>query len=156
MKQTKYSLSLILLALVVFAGGACNKTNNNPVDPHAVIRIDIDPNSTFYQGLNAAGGWIYVKNGDQGAYVGAGSRGVIIYRETQTEFKAYDRLPPNNPDKCGSSTKLIVGKYYPFAKDECTGNSYQLLDGSLFEGSGRYPMIQYHAVYDGNLLHVYN
>ena len=156
MKQTKYSLSLVLLALVVFAGGACNKTNNNPVDPHAVIRIDIDPNSTFYQGLNAAGGWIYVKNGDQGAYVGAGSRGVIIYRETQTEFKAYDRLPPNNPDKCGSGTKLIVGKYYPFAKDECTGNSYQLLDGSLFEGSGRYPMIQYHAVYDGNLLHVYN
>ncbi len=152
-------LLLTVFAMAGFFLGSCNKTPVNPVDPHAVIRIDIDPNSTFYQGLNAVGGWIYVKNGDQGAYVGAGSRGVIIYRETRTEFKAYDRLPPNNPDKCcnaGHCTQLVVGKYYPFAKDECTGNSYQLLDGALFQGTGQYPLIQYHAVYDGNLLHVFN
>jgi hypothetical protein len=156
MNQIKtFILSVVLVAGAFFAG-SCNKANENPVDPHAVIRIDIDPNSTFYQGLNAVGGWIYVKNGDQGAYVGEGSRGVIIYRETQTDFKAYDRLPPNSPNQCGNSVKLIVGKYYPFAKDTCTGNTYQLLDGSLFEGNGRYPMIQYHAIYDGNLLHVYN
>lgn len=155
MKQT-------LLFMAVLAGmvlGSCNKTNINPDDPHAIIRIDIDPNSTFYQGLNAAGGWIYVSNGDQGAYIGPGSRGVIIYRESQSDFKAYDRLPPNDPNKCcdGSQcTQLLVEKYYPFAKDECTGNLYQLLDGSLFQGTGRYPLIQYHAVYDGSLLHVFN
>ncbi len=152
-------LLLFMGTLVLLVAGSCNKTNINPVDPLAVIRIDIDPNSTFYQGLNAVGGWIYVANGDQGAYVGPGSRGVIIYRESQTEFKAFDRLPPNNPNKCctgGQCTKLIVGKYYPFAKDECTGNSYQLLDGSLFEGTGKYPLIEYHAMYDGNLLHVFN
>jgi hypothetical protein len=149
---------LIIIAFFssVFLAGSCNKKSDNPIDPHAYIRIDIDPNSTFFQGLNTVGGWIYMKNGDQGATIGQGSRGVIIYRETQTEFKAYDRLPPNNPDKCGNTTQLKVGKYFPFAKDECTGNTYQLLDGSLFEGDGRYPMIQYHAVYDGNLLHVFN
>ncbi len=139
--------------------GSCNKTNLNPNDPHAVIRIDIDPNSTFYQGLNAVGGWIYVNNGDQGAYIGPGSRGVIIYRESQNEFKAYDRLPPNHPNQCcnnGHCTQLVVGKYYPFVKDECTGDLYQLLDGSLFKGIGKYPLIQYHAVYDGNMLHVFN
>ena len=151
-------LFVFFLPVVLLCDG-CNKTSQNPVDPHALIRIDIDPNSTFYQGLNAVGGWTYVSNGDQGAVIGTGSRGVIIYRETQTEFKAYDRLPPNNPNKCcsnGVCTQLVVGKYYPFAKDECTGNSYQLLDGSLIEGTGQYPMIQYHAVYDGNLLHVFN
>ncbi len=139
--------------------GSCNKANINPNDPRAIIQIDIDPNSTFYQGLNTVGGWIYVANGDRGVYIGPGSRGVIIYRESQSTFKAYDRLPPNDPDKyCNGSkyTQLVVGKYYPFVKDECTGNTYQLLDGSLIQGNGRYPLIEYHAVYDGNMLHVFN
>jgi len=152
-------LLIFTAVLVGLALGSCNKTNINPNDPRAVIRIDIDPNLTFNQGLNAVGGWIYVASGDQGAHIGTGSRGVIIYRESQSDFKAYDRLPPNNPDKCctgGKCTQLMVGKYYPFAKDECTGNTYQLLDGSLFKGTGRYPLISYHAVYDGNLLHVFN
>jgi len=152
-------LLLFTAVLAAMGLGSCNKANINPNDPRAVIRIDIDPNSTFYQGLNAVGGWIYVANGDQGAYIGQGSRGVIIYRAGQSDFKAYDRLPPNNPDKCcigGKCTQLVVGNYYPFVEDECTGNSYQLLDGSLFKGAGRYPLIEYHAVYDGNLLHVFN
>jgi len=150
-----------MLFVAVLGGvvlGSCNKTNINPNDPRAIIQIDIDPNSTFYQGLNTVGGWIYVANGG-GVYIGPGSRGVIIYRESQSTFKAYDRLPPNDPNKCyndGKRTQLVVGKYYPFVKDECTGNTYQLLDGSLIQGNGRYPLIEYHAVYDGNMLHVFN
>ncbi len=155
----KNSLSIIFV-IFIFTISSCTKTNVNPNIPKAIIRIDIDPNSTFYQSLNTVGGWTYIADGDQGALISKESRGVIIYRSSQNEFKAYDRIPPNNPDKCCSDdnvcTKLIVGENFPFAKDPCTGNLYSLLDGSLFKGSGQYPMIEYHAVYDGALLHVFN
>lgn len=151
---------LILSSVLLLAAGSCNKTNINPNIPRAIVRIDIDPNSTFYQSLNTAGGWTYISNGDQGALISSESRGVIIYRSGINDFKAYDRIPPNDPNKCCTAgqacTKLIVGANFPFAKDECTGNLYSLLDGSLFKGSGRYPMVEYHAVYDGALLHVFN
>jgi len=138
---------------------ACNKDNINPNIPYGTVRIDIDPNSTFFQELNTVGGWTYVDNGSPGVYITGNSRGVIIYRNGQSEFMAYDRIPPNDPNKCcdanNTCTRLVVGDYYPLAKDTCTQNSYLLLDGNLFQGEGRYPLIQYSAVYDGNLLHVY-
>jgi hypothetical protein len=33
---------------------------------------------------------------------------------------------------------------------------YQMLDGSLFEGEGTYPLIQYNALFEGGLLHIFN
>ncbi len=150
----------ILFSFFLFTAGSCTKINVNPNIPKAIIRIDIDPNSTFYQRLNTVSGWTYIANGDPGAIISSESRGVIIYRLSMNEFKAYDRIPPNEPNKCCSAdhvyTKLIVGDNFPFAKDGCTGNQYSLLDGSLFNGNGQYPMVEYHAVYDGALLHVFN
>ncbi len=147
---------LLILMIAFLGAGSCSKSPVNPEITSAIVQINIDPNSTFYQQLNTVGGWVYVKNGDQGAYLSSSSRGVIIYRSGIDTFKAYDRIPPNSPNQCGSATALVVGSNYPFAKDPCTGNLYQLLDGTLFKGTGKYSMVHYHAVYDGNLLHVYN
>ncbi len=156
-QKSRLLVPFIVLVLIVAAG--CNKENINPNIPYGTVRIDIDPNSSFYQELNTVGGWVYVDNGNPGVYITGNSRGVIIYRNGETEFKAYDRMPPNDPDKCcdekGVCTRLIVGDYYPMVKDTCTQNSYLILDGSLFSGTGRWPLIQYSAVYDGGLLHVY-
>jgi hypothetical protein len=33
---------------------------------------------------------------------------------------------------------------------------YQLLDGTLFSGTGEFPLIEYYAAYDGALLHISN
>lgn len=147
-------LSILMIALL--GVGSCSKNPVNPEIIPATVQINIDPTSTFYQQLNTVGGWVYVKNGDLGAYISSSSRGVIIYRVGIDTYKAYDRIPPNSPNQCGSTTALVVGSNYPFAKDPCTGNLYQLLDGTLFKGTGKYSMVQYHAVYDGNQLHVYN
>lgn len=150
----KRSWFFLFLLLFFFLG--CGKGNYNPNITPAQVQIDIDPGSTLYQGLNTVGGWIYVKNGDPGVYLSGESRGVIIYRVGVSDFRAYDRIPPNNPDQCGTTTALVVGDNFPFAKDPCTGNLYNLLDGSLYSGSGTYPMISYQAQYDGQTLHVYN
>jgi hypothetical protein len=151
---------VLIVASMAFLLSSCgNKNNINPNIPYGTIRIDIDPNSSFYQELNTVGGWTYVDNGQPGVSITGNSRGVIIYRYTESEFMAYDRMPPNYPNDCctgnGLCTRLVVGDYYPMVKDTCNGNLYMLVDGSLFKGNGQYPLIRYSAVYDGGLLHIY-
>lgn len=155
-----------LIKLVVFFMGiiilsfniSCDKANINPNIPNVPINITIDPNSTLNQELNTVGGWVYLDE-KPGIFIPSGSRGVMVYRVDILEFKAYERQPPNTPNQCctnGVCTKLLIGDYFPLAKDTCTGTSYLLLDGSIIEGEGQFPLIEYAAVYDGNLLHIYN
>ena len=76
---------------------------------------------------------------------------------TMDEFKAYDRMPPNNPDACcdnGVCSRLIVDS--PFVVDNCNNIKYNILDGSIIEGDGVYPLIEYHTMYDGDVLRIYN
>ncbi len=156
-KAGKSFFTILILGFYFSMIISCGKTKGyNPDIPPAMVQIDIQPDAIFYQKLNTVGGWIYLKNGDPGVYLSPESRGVIIYRLSQDVFKVYDRIPPNNPNKCGNTTQLIVGDNYPFAKDPCTLDLYQLLDGNLFKGNGVYPMIQYKSYYDGTSLHVYN
>ena len=152
------TITLLSLLLVIVNG--CNKGSINPNIPRVVINITIDPNTTVYQQLNTPGGWLYLDE-QPGIYIPYGSRGVIVYRLSMYEFKAFERQPPDFPYQCCEEymeecTKLIVGANYPFIKDTCNGNLYQMLDGSLFSGDGVYPLIEYSAMYDGGLLHVFN
>lgn len=145
---------------MIFLSSACNKGNVNPNIPRVVINITLDPNSTLYQELNVPGGWMYVDE-STGFYIPSGSDGIIVYRYSMTEFKAYERQSPDRKFSCcdenyANCAKLIVGDNYPFIKDTCNGNLYQMLDGSLFEGEGTYPLIQYNALFEGGLLHIFN
>ncbi len=151
---------LSLFLILITSSFSCNKGSINPDIPNVVINITLDPNSTIYQELNTPGGYIYLDE-EPGIYIPSGSRGIIVYRETMSSFKAYERQPPNYPDECcdkngNNCTKLIVGDNYPFAKDTCTDNLYYLPDGNLFQGEGRYSLIEYNTVYDGGLLHIFN
>lgn len=150
--MNKYLIFWIILTTAFMLDG-CKKEEQNPNIPNVFINITIDPNSTIYQELNTAGGWLYLTSTSP-------SRGIIVYRIDQTQFVAYDRMPPNDPDKCcdddGNCSRLVVGDYYPFAKDECNNISYLLLNGSIFEGEGKYPLIQYNTSYNGQLLRIFN
>lgn len=153
-------ISASLLLVIMLSIAACNKGSINPNIPNVVINVTIDPNSTIFQQLNTPGGWLYLEE-QPGIYIPYGSRGIIVYRLTLNEFKAYERQSPDFPFECCDENKencpkLIVGPNYPFVKDTCNGNLYQMIDGSLFEGEGYYPLIQYNAVYDGGLLHIFN
>ena len=156
-KTLTYILATFLI-LIAYPG--CQKGNINPNVPNVVINITINPNSTIFQELNTPGGWLYLD--EQGSvYIPYGSQGIIVYRVGINEFKAYERQSPETKFSCCDENfqfcaKLIVGDNYPFVKDTCNGNMYQLLDGSLFDGEGRYPLIEYGTMYDGGLLRIFN
>lgn len=150
-----FSIAFIMLLMV-----SCNKGNINPNIPNVVVRITINPNSTQYLEINTVSGWLYLDDKPT-VIIPPGSRGIIVYRYDVNKFKAYERQPPNEPFLCCNADmtvcgKLVVGDNFPFVKDTCNNNLYQLLDGSLFQGEGRYPLIEYAAEYDGALLHIHN
>ena len=135
--------------LVFFLGfNSCIDTPYNPNTPDVYINFEIYPNSTFYPELNTV-------SGHKEFYAPWPSRGIIIYRYSQDEFKAYERQSPNEPNYCGENSRLIVE--FPFVVDTCLDIKYSILDGSIFTPNYMgYPLIEYRTQYDGHTLRVFN
>lgn len=163
MKHTKLHL-LILMALLPFVHG-CKEYPENPNRPILPYPITIYPNTYQYHDLNFVSGWAYIT-----ADVESKSRGIIVYRISDVEFLAYDRMPPNEPDACtdshGNTTRLVVD--LPFVVDQCNNAYYNILNGQIIvaepdkipnfptTGVAVYPLIQYHTSYDGSKLTITN
>lgn len=131
---------------------SCRDVIENPNYPNAYINFTIYPNSIHEYELNSVGGFKYYTSDPLST-----SRGIIVYRLYQDEFRAYDRIPPNNPDCLnanGNLTRLVADP--PFVMDSCNGITYNIINGDIFEGEGVYPLIQYHTTYDGSALRIYN
>lgn len=133
---------------------SCDNNDDPPIDI-GYVNFYIYPNSTQYLPLNNIGGHAYVTANEP-------SRGIIIYRATLEEFKAFERTPTYKPDSCCvyepvlKCTRLIVDESALFAVDTCTGSRYLLLDGSVVEGPASYPMVEYNTRFDGEVLYVFN
>ena len=143
-KILKFLTVFFAVSMAVFAT-SCSKKPYNPNEPNVNIDFTIYPNTLEYQELNNPGGWLYVT-------APLPSYGIIIYRWTNTEFKAYERLAPNNPYACADNRLIVDGIQ---VLDTCINYVYSIVDGSIIEGNG-YPLIQYKAVYDGQALRVSN
>ena len=155
---------LILITLPVFLPG-CRQYPDNPNRPILPMPITIYPNTYQYQDLNIVSGWLYITSD-----VESNSRGIIVYRQSDTEFLAYDRMPPNEPDACtdnqGNTTRLVVD--FPFVVDRCNNAYYNILNGQLIvrepdmipnfptTGTMVYPLIQYRTTFDGSKLVISN
>lgn len=163
MKQLFHILLLVFTLMLAVQG--CKEYPQNPIAPTTPFNFSIYPNSSMYQELNTISGWIYLTS-----EVESTSRGIIVYRQSDNEFLAYDRLPPNEPDACtdshGNTTRLVVD--FPFVVDRCNNAYYNILNGQIIvaepdmipsfpiDGTTIFPLIQYHTTYDGNKLTVYN
>ena len=161
----KRTIFIVLAALAPMLWQGCKHYPENPNRPHAYINFSINPNSMQYHALNTVSGWEYITSDPT-----SDSRGIIIYRMSETEFLAYDRIPPNFPDACtesdGQTKRLVVD--FPFVVDHCNNAYYNILNGQLIvaepdmipnfptDGTTVYPLIQYRTVYDGNMLTVTN
>ncbi len=135
----------LLTAFIVFPG--CSNDEVEDEIPFAYVNFYIDPNSTFYWRLNNTGGWEYVVANEP-------SRGIIIYRGFQDDFKAYERTCPYDPYE--SCARIEVEASNITMIDSCCGSRFIILDGSPFDGPSKRPLKQYRTIYDGNLLHVFN
>lgn len=144
MKKLLY-LSTILLGLTTIFLTACKKDKENPYSeiPEIKVNFTIQPNSTLD----------YIEIGSYAYYTG-GYRGIIIYRTSPEDFKAYERACPYDAEESCAQVEVMAD--FLTAIDSCCMTKYLLLDGTPTEGPGTLPLKQYQAIYDGVVLHVFN
>lgn len=138
--------------LILFAILATQCVKEDDPLPFAVVNIRIEPNSTQYINLNTVGGHEYLT-------ANFPSRGVLVYRIGVSEFVAFERTCPHDPDACCDETgcsRLTVEDDGIIIKDACCESTYLILDGSNVAGPSVKPLKQYFTSYDGKTLHIYN
>lgn len=147
MKANALLISLFMIIFLI----ACQKDAYTPL-PHVDVNIQIFPNSTQYLDLNSVGGFVYLT-------ANFPSRGIIVYRISDSDFIAFERTCPHDPDACCEGTqcaRLVVDISRLTISDSCCGSVYLILDGSNISGSSQYPLKQYHSSYDGVTLRIYD
>ena len=86
----KLLLLTLTLALTTLLFFSCRKKNEYPLIPNVYVNLYIDINSALYNDLNSVGGYIYLTGGN---------KGILVYRNSIDEFKAFERTCPFDPDK---------------------------------------------------------
>ncbi len=147
-----YNFLKFIIFLVIISVGlsACNKDDKNDQVDVGYVNVTINPNSTEYLDLNIVSGWVYL-------VASPPSRGIIVYRLSQDQFKAFERTPPYNPNTCCDGTictRLIVEAL--FVKDTCLNSDFLIIDGSWVSGPGKVNLVEYNTYYDGLMLNISN
>lgn len=147
-------LFLIIAGFGLFGITSCNDDDVPPIQT-GYVNITIYPNSTEYIDLNSSGGYAYINANEP-------SRGILVYRVTFDEFKAFERTPTYMPDSCCIWTpekicsKVLVDETGLFVVDTCSGSKWLILDGSVQNGPAKYSLYTYQTNYDGTTLRIYN
>lgn len=132
------------ILLVPFIFSTCTKDENSNI-PLVNVDITIHINDPAYNVIAVPGGWTYVNGG---------SRGIIIYRISNNEFKAYDRHCTY--DSSNSCALVSVDVTNITALDDCCGSKFLLTDGSVTKAPANLPLKQYQTSFDGQVLRIFN
>jgi hypothetical protein len=134
---------VLLFASVVFFSSSCKKDDTDDIAQY-YVDFTIFINEPAYINLNAIGGWMYIN---------AGTKGIIIYRRTQTEFTALERNCTYDPNASCSIIEVLSGIS---AIDSCCTSRFSIFDGSIINGPATRPLYQYRTTFDGIALRVFN
>jgi nitrite reductase/ring-hydroxylating ferredoxin subunit len=135
-------LTIFLFLVLGFSG--CRRDQDEI--PYVFVDFYISISDPNFFALNAVGGYVYVTGG---------SKGIIVYRKSQTEFMAYDRHCSYKPsDPC--SKVAVDPNSNLLLKDDCCGSVFLITDGSPNSGPAVRALKRYQAAFDGATIHVYN
>ena len=134
---------LLLFTSVIFVASSCKKDDTEDIAQY-YVDFTIFINEPAYINLNAIGGWMYIN---------AGTKGIIIYRRSQTEFTALERNCTYDPNASCSIVEVLSGIS---AIDSCCTSRFSIFDGSVMNGPATRPLYQYRTTFDGVALRVFN
>ena len=149
MKKTFYFVFLLAATLCLHG---CHSQWENPNRLTAIVDFTIYPNSIKEYELNNPGGFKYYSSDPE-----SNSRGIIVFRVSMDDFRIWDRLPPNNPNGCcenGECSRLVMIDDSYYVADNCNDITYNVLDGTIYEGEGKYRLYPYNFTYDGSALRI--
>ncbi len=136
-------LSWLLLAPVLFMPSC--ETGNGEIIPY--VRVDLY--LLLYADLADMG------IGSTKVIEDEGVNGIILYRESDLAFQAFDRTCTRWPDH----SEAVIEDPSFFGVFECPecGSTYLLMNGGEpNSGPARYPLVQYRTTLQGDVLHIFN
>ena len=145
MKNILFSL-LIVLNLVSCSNNDDNNQNQNPYFAILPVNINLNLNLPEYSALKFPGNSII--------YTNQGIRGIVIYCVTENQYIASELSDPNHiPNSC---SRMIVEGIIASCPCE-DGNSYDIITGQFTpQTNAKYPMVQYRAVRNGDVVNIFN
>ena len=112
--------------------------------PNVAVNISISPAELAVIGIGST------------AYcpISGGIKGIIIYRDSEDSYFAYERECPYYPtDDC--AIEIETGNILQ-AKCPCCGSEYSLWTGDVLKGPSRWYLKQYKAYLSGGRLYITN
>lgn len=132
-------LTLILMIIsLTFLG--CEPQIDDQI-PFAFVEIDINLNNAEYFDLQLNSGYVYILGG---------VRGIIVYRENENTYRAFERNSPVDP--LGACSIVDVDSSGLFMVDHCHGVFFDF-HGMPISG-GSFPLRQYSVILDQNWLYI--
>jgi hypothetical protein len=135
---------LLLLALPGLFSSSC-ESNRGEIIPY----VKVDVYLLLYADLADMG------TGSTKVITGEGVNGIILYRESDLVFHAYDRTCTLWPEH----NRAVVEDANFFGVYECPecGSTYLLMNsGEPNSGPATYPLVEYHTAIQGDVLHIFN
>lgn len=144
---TAMTKRFLLLVLLLAAPLLQNCGDEVPVVdiPPAIVNVQINLNNFEYQPLQVDGGWVYEPGG---------VRGLIIYRQSASRYRAFERNCTFEPRS--SCARVEVDPSNLFISDPCCSSIFSLPDGIPTGGPAPAPLREYRTFLDANFLYVQN
>lgn len=133
---------LTIFVLLSFVSG-CKKDKDEV--PYVFVDILLYTTDPAFSPLNAVSGYAYLN--------GYGSKGILIFRESQTEFMAYDR---HCPYKVQDENSVTVDASGLIATDAACGSKFLITNGMPNSGPSSKALEPYRTSFDGTVLHITN
>jgi nitrite reductase/ring-hydroxylating ferredoxin subunit len=139
-------MKFLSLAVFFICLAACGKKKDTLEG--GLVNATLYLSDPSYFALNAINGWVYYTGPE------SGHRGIIVFRRTQDEFTAFDRICTYDPgEECAT---VAVEQSGLTAVDSCCGSRFQITDGAVVNGPAQQPLIPYRTSFDGQAVHVFN
>jgi hypothetical protein len=132
---------ICLVILIINSG--CRDRNTNRV-PDVPVNIAINIYQPDFFNLTVPSGWVYITGG---------SRGIIVYRKSTTEFVALERHSPFQPeDNCA----VAVDADNIIVSDPCSDSQWLITDGTIIQGPTAFALETYQTSFSDPILYITN
>jgi Rieske Fe-S protein len=143
MRLNQVSLLTVVLLLYLFTG-SCERGNRSGI-PYVPVNYQLTVSNPQFANLLAVGGWVEIAGG---------SEGIIVYRFSPEEFRAYDR---HCTFQIEENCRVSMDNSNITAVDtECCDSKFLIIDGAPIDGPAAIGLQQYNTQFDGNTLLIYN
>lgn len=140
----KRSLLLSTIAVLLTSFSSCRRSNPSGI-PYVPVNFQLVVSNPQFSSLLAVGGYVTI---------GGGSKGIIVYRFSPEEFRAYDR---HCTFQVNDGCRVNVDQTGISATDtECCDSQFLLVDGAPIDGPANFGLHQYNTAFDGNTLSIFN